>query len=63
MLLSFEWAVVGTGTMDYETYLVRLSRLSYPRTLLIEHIPDKEYPEAKKFIEETAAKVGVKIYR
>jgi len=53
----------GTGILDYETFLVRLSRLSYPRTLLIEHISEEEYPEAKKFIEDTAAKVGVKIYR
>ena len=52
----------GKGLLDYETYLVRLSRLSSPRTLLIEHIPDEEYPEAKKYIEDTAAKVGVTIY-
>lgn len=52
----------GRGVLDYETYLVKLSRLSNPRTLLIEHIPDDQYPEAKKFIEDTAAKVGVKIY-
>ena len=53
----------GKGVLDYETYLVRLSRLSNPITLLIEHIPDEEYPGAKKYIEETAEKVGVKIYR
>jgi len=52
----------GNGMMDYEMYLVRLSRLSYPRTLLIEHLPDEKYPIAKKFVEETAAKVGVTIY-
>jgi len=52
----------GRGVLDYETYLVKLSRLSNPRTLLIEHIPDDQYPEAKKFIEDTAAKIGVKIY-
>lgn len=55
--------VPGEGILDYETYLVRLSHLSYPRTLLIEHIPDEKYTEAKKYIEETAAKVGVKIYK
>lgn len=52
----------GKGIIDYETFLVRLSRLSSPRTLLIEHIPDEEYPAAKEYIEETAARVGVKIY-
>ena len=53
----------GKGILDYETYLVRLSRLSSPRTLLIEHIPDEEYPGAKKYIEDTANRVGVTIYR
>ena len=53
----------GKGILDYETYLVRLSRLSSPRPLLIEHIPEwEQYVEAKKYIEDTAAKVGVKIY-
>ena len=52
----------GKGILDYETYLVRLSRLSYPRPLLIEHIPDEEYPGAKQYIEDTAKKVGVAIY-
>ena len=58
----------GKGTMDFETYLSRLSSLSFPRTLLIEHghsdaFPDWENPEPKNFIEEIAEKVGVKIYR
>jgi len=53
----------GKGVIDYETYLVRLSRLDWPRVLLIEHIPDEEYPGAKKYIEDTAARVGVKMYK
>ncbi len=53
----------GKGVIDYETYLVRMSRLSgWPRSLLIEHIPDDEYAGAKKYIEDTAAKVGVRLY-
>ena len=62
MLPSFEWVVVGTGTMDYETYLTRLSHMKYPRALFLEFLPRDKYPEAKKYVEETAAKVGVKIY-
>lgn len=62
MLPAFEWVVVGTGTMDYETYLTRLSRLKYPRVLFLEFLPTEKYPEAKRFIEETVKKVGVKIY-
>ncbi len=53
----------GRGILDYETYLVRLSRLGSPRTLLIEHIREEEYPAAKRYIEETAERVGVTIYR
>lgn len=52
----------GKGVIDYETYLVGFSRLKFPRTLLIEHLPDDQYAGAKKFIEDTAAKVGVKFY-
>jgi len=57
----------GKGEMDFETYLIRLSRLSSPRTLLIEHghseaFPDWENPEPKQYIEDTAAKKGVRIY-
>jgi sugar phosphate isomerase/epimerase len=53
----------GKGALDYGTFLLCLSRLSFPRTLIIEHIPDDDYPSAKKFIEETAARVGAAIYR
>ena len=57
----------GKGTIDFETYLTRLSNLDSPRSLLIEHghseqFPDWENPEPKQFIENTAAKTGVSIY-
>jgi len=52
----------GKGVLDYEQYLVRMSRLKWPRALEPEHIPDEEYPDAMKYIRATAQKVGVKIY-
>ena len=52
----------GRGVMDYETYLVRLSRMKWPRTLLPEHIPQDQFPEAYAYIRKVAKKVGVKIY-
>jgi sugar phosphate isomerase/epimerase len=52
----------GKGVMDYESYLVGLSRLKKPVTLIIEHIPDDQYAGAKQFIMETASRLGVKIY-
>ena len=52
----------GRGVLDYETYLTGLSRLNNSCSLLIEHIPQEQYTEAKRFIENTAARIGVKIY-
>jgi sugar phosphate isomerase/epimerase len=52
----------GRGVLDYETYLVRMSRMKWPRSLLPEHIPGDQYIEAKAYIEKVAAKVGVKMY-
>ena len=62
MLPKFDWVVHGRGTMDYETYLIRMSRMKYPRSLLLEFLSEDQYPEAKKFVEETAKKAGVTIY-
>jgi len=52
----------GEGVQDYETYLVRMSRMKWPRTLLLEHLPAEKYPPVREFIEKTAARVGVTIY-
>jgi len=52
----------GRGVMDYETYLVQLSRLKWPRTLLPEHVPGDQLIEARKYIRKVAEKVGVKIH-
>ena len=62
MLVDLVEIPPGKGMLDYETYLVRLSRLKWPRTLMLEHFPVSEYPAAKAYIEKTARKVGVKIY-
>ena len=52
----------GRGILDYETYLVRLSRLKWSRTLLPEHVPADQLIEAAEYIRKVAAKVGVKIH-
>jgi sugar phosphate isomerase/epimerase len=51
----------GRGVLDYETYLVRMSRLKWPRSIHPEHIPDDQYPEADAYIRKVAQKVGVTI--
>jgi sugar phosphate isomerase/epimerase len=62
MLPHFEGVALGTGLVDYETYLARMSRLKSPTVLLIEHLPSELYPPSKKHLEDTAARIGVKIY-
>ena len=52
----------GRGNLDYETYLVRLSRMKWTRSLQPEHIPADQFDEAYSHIRTVAAKVGVKIH-
>ncbi len=52
----------GRGIFDFESYLVRLSRMKWARTLWPDHIPDKDLPEAFAYIKKIAEKVGVTIY-
>lgn len=52
----------GRGNLDYETYLVRLSHMKWPRSLLPEHIPGDQFQEAYAYIRKVAEKVGVSIY-
>ena len=53
----------GRGVMDYETYLVRISRMKWPRSILPEHVPGEQLIEAGEYIRKVAARVGVKMYR
>jgi len=62
MLVLLTMKPAGQGVQDYETYLVRMSRMKWPRTLHLEFATREEYPAAKAFVEKTAAGVGVKIY-
>jgi len=51
----------GRGVLDYETYLVRMSRMKWPRSIHPEHLPLDQYSEAKAYIRKVAKKVGVTI--
>jgi sugar phosphate isomerase/epimerase len=59
--LHIQEVAAGRGVMDYETYLVRMSRLKWPRTLNPEHVPDEQILESYEYIKKVAVKVGVKI--
>src|SRR5690242_11612311 len=63
MLPGINWAMNGTGNMDYETFLVRASRLKKPPNMLVEFLTtNEEYQQAQRNIRAIANKVGVKIY-
>lgn len=62
MLPEFRGVTLGQGTMDYEQYLTRLSRMKYTRALLIEHLPAELYEPSRQYLVDTAKKVGVTIY-
>ena len=52
----------ATGNMDYETFLVRISRLKRPTNVLVEFLTtDEEYRQAQTNMRAVAGKVGVKI--
>jgi sugar phosphate isomerase/epimerase len=62
MMAGLNWAMNGTGNMDYETFLVRISRINHPINMLVEFLTtEEEYQEAQRNIRATAKKVGVQI--
>ncbi len=62
MIPGFTHEILGQGLMDYETYLVRLSRMKKTRVMYIEHLPDEKYAPSRQYLVETAERLGVKIY-
>jgi sugar phosphate isomerase/epimerase len=63
MLPGMNWAMNGTGNMDYETYLARISRLPQSTNVLIEFLTtNDEYQQAQRNVRAIAAGIGVKIH-
>ncbi len=52
----------GHGIFDHAMYLVRLSRMAWPRSIWPDHIPADQMPEAYAHIRKTATLSGVTIY-
>jgi len=62
MLPGLNWAMNGTGLMDYEVFLSRISKMPDP-IMYVEFLSSpEEYQEAQRNIRAIAAKIGVKIY-
>jgi sugar phosphate isomerase/epimerase len=62
MLPGLDWAMNGTGNMDYELFLAHISRIKDP-IMYVEFLNSaEEYQQAQRNIRAIAAKIGVKIY-
>ena len=63
MLPGMNWAMNGTGNMDYELFLARLSRLKRNPYMLVEFLStNDEYQQAQRNIRSIAGKLDVKIH-
>ena len=58
--MQFEEVVLGTGTLDYRTYLTRLASLSQDVPLMIEHMKDADqYDRSRQHVFAVGKEVGV----
>ncbi len=60
MQVHFREVVVGTGKLDYATYLRRLVALPQDVPLMIEHMQNQEeYDQSRKYIFQTGKELGI----
>ena len=60
MNVHFREVRPGSGSLDYSTYLRRLSLLPHGPPLMLEHLPNaEEYDKARLHLLETGSKIGV----
>ena len=52
----------GLGALDYQVYLRELSRLPGDVPMLLEHLPQKEYPAAREYIVGVAEQIGLSFH-
>jgi sugar phosphate isomerase/epimerase len=52
----------GLGALDYQVYLQELSRLPGDVPLIVEHLPQGEYPAAREYIVGIATQVGLSFH-
>ncbi len=58
--MQFEEVVLGTGTLDYRTYLTRLASLSQDVPLMIEHMKDADqYDRSRQHVFAVGKEAGV----
>ena len=60
MNVHFREVCIGTGALDYATYLKRLAALPGDVPLMIEHMKDaEEYDRSRRHLLELGGKIGV----
>lgn len=52
----------GLGQLDYHTFLSAMSQLPIDTPLILEHLPQEEYPPAQAYVLESARLAGVDFY-
>lgn len=64
MLAGLDWALQGTGNMDYEQFMARVSRLKVKEVyMLVEFLNgNDDYAQAQRNVRTIGQKVGVKIH-
>ena len=62
MQIHFQEVVLGTGQLDYTTYLTRLAQLPRNVPLMLEHLKTaQEYEQSRQYVLEMSRKAGVKV--
>jgi sugar phosphate isomerase/epimerase len=52
----------GLGVLDYQVYLRELSRLPGDVPLLLEHLPQEEYPAAREYVVGVVEQIGLSFH-
>jgi sugar phosphate isomerase/epimerase len=53
----------GLGNLDYNTFLIEMSKLPVDTPFILEHLPQEEYPPAQAYVLESARLAGVSFYQ
>jgi sugar phosphate isomerase/epimerase len=52
----------GLGALDYKVFLQELSHLTRDVPLILEHLPQEEYPAAREYVVGVAAEIGLSFH-
>jgi L-ribulose-5-phosphate 3-epimerase UlaE len=52
----------GAGALDYRVFLQELSQLPRDVPLILEHLPQEEYPLAQAYVQSVAKEIGVRFH-